>query len=401
MRVGFMQAMDFWVGIPLCFLFSVIHRALSPFRGPLPKPSKILFIELSEMGSAIIAHSSLERARDRDSAEVYFLIFERNKESVSLLGSIPEERIITIRDENFLSFALSMIGTLFTIRRLGIDTAIDLELFSRCTALITFLCGARNRVGFDRFTNEGLYRGSFLTHRVLYNHHQHMALNFMALVESLEADRHDLPMLKKNVSGEIRELPQLRFTDEERSVIRALLGEGIAGHRIVVFNPDPGLLPLRGWPLDRFCELAERLVTSDPRLLVVVIGLSRSRPYADAILSRAGSGRCLDLTGRTKSMREVACLLSMSDLLITNDSGPAHLASLTKVRSVVLFGPETPSLYGPLGENVETIFAGLSCSPCFAASNHRRTICRNNRCLQEISVEDVERIASQQLSRAS
>ena len=60
-------------------------------------------------------------------------------------------------------------------------------------------------------------------------------------------------------------------------------------------------------------------------------------------------------------------LFHQSVLLITNDSGPAHFASLTPIKSITLFGPETPVLYGPLGPDAVHLFAKLACSPCLSA----------------------------------
>ena len=74
--------------------------------------------------------------------------------------------------------------------------------------------------------------------------------------------------------------------------------------------------------------------------------------------------------------------------MLTNDSGPGHFSSVTGLRTFVLYGPETPLLYGSLG-NSTPIYAGLACSPCVSAANHRKTPCRDNVCLQVITPETV------------
>jgi len=74
--------------------------------------------------------------------------------------------------------------------------------------------------------------------------------------------------------------------------------------------------------------------------------------------------------------------------LVTNASGPAHFAAVTRMPTCVLFGPETPALYASLGKTLP-IFAGLACSPCVSAANHRKTSCTDNRCLQVITPESV------------
>src|SRR5262245_41273125 len=79
---------------------------------------------------------------------------------------------------------------------------------------------------------------------------------------------------------------------------------------------------------------------------------------------------------------------SISTCMITNDSGPAHFASLTEMPTFVFYGPETPRLYGALGCTTP-IYAGLACSPCVAATNHRKTPCQDNVCLKIITPEHV------------
>ena len=82
-------------------------------------------------------------------------------------------------------------------------------------------------------------------------------------------------------------------------------------------------------------------------------------------------------------------LYSLADILVTNDSGPGHFASMTDIDTVVLFGPETPALYGPLGKNSHVLWAGLTCSPCINPFNHRISPCNDNVCMQSISVSQV------------
>jgi ADP-heptose:LPS heptosyltransferase len=92
-------------------------------------------------------------------------------------------------------------------------------------------------------------------------------------------------------------------------------------------------------------------------------------------------------------------LFSISDLLITNDSGPAHFAALTAIKNFVFFGPETPRLYSPLGNNTHVLYADFPCSPCLTAYNHRNSPCRDNKCLQSILVADIYDLVNQQLSK--
>ena len=92
--------------------------------------------------------------------------------------------------------------------------------------------------------------------------------------------------------------------------------------------------------------------------------------------ARTGSDRCINFAG-AMSQEQLPALYTLALLMVTNDSGPGHFAAVTRMPTFVLFGPETPALYGPLG-NTTPIFAGLACSPCVSAANHRKTPCVDN-----------------------
>ena len=111
----------------------------------------------------------------------------------------------------------------------------------------------------------------------------------------------------------------------------------------------------------------------------------------------------ISVAGKT-TLRDMLVLYSLADVLITNDSGPGHFASTTDIHNIVLFGPETPQLFGPLGENRHVVYAQLACSPCVSPYNHRFSPCTNNVCMQTITVDDVYRevamsLDSQRLKR--
>lgn len=404
MDVRLMQRIDYFVGVPLCGFLGLLYK-IKQFILPCTRknPSRLLCIELSEMGSAFLAYPMLKRAAERFGREnVFFLIFTKNRESVDLLDVIPYENVITISDKNFVEFLLGTISALIQIWKARIDTTMDMELFSRATALISIMSGAQTRIGFDNFTDEGLYRGNFITHRVMLNNHQHISLNFLALLEALDCDPNELPQVKKNVSGLMCDLPHIIPTEEERSFIWNKLIELAPGlnenHEIVIINPDPGLLALRGWAVERYKAVVETLLAERPNCYVVLMGLKRSGSYAEHVFPTQKNDRCINFCGATRNLRDVITLFHFGKLLLTNDSGPGHLATLSRINAIVLFGPESPQKYGPLGDTVTSLFANLNCSPCYSPANHRYSICKNNRCLQEIQTGQVMKVARQYLS---
>ncbi len=394
MNPNHMRFIDRHVGIPACFILSAVHkiRAAVHKRGPKPAPPKnVLFIELSEMGSAVLAYPAMAYVKERyPESRMFFLIFQQNRFSVDYLDIIPQDHVFTISTRSLTAFLKTTIQALGSMRKARIDTVFDLELFSRFSALLTGLSPAARRVGYRRYHEEGLYRGGFLTHPVAYNCYQHMSRNFLALVKAVEHDG-ERPLLKEKIP---ERLPVPIYTPPRRDVSAMTerldrIHPGVSSTKcFVALMPSAGeLLPVRAWPLENYIRLTRRILDRFP-VGVVISGLDDARPHARRILNAVGPDRCFDLTGQTE-IPELFALMAMAKVLITSDGGPAHFASLTDTPAVVLFGPETPRLYAPLGPRTVCLFEGLACSPCLSAYNHRKTRCRDARCMKMISVDAV------------
>lgn len=392
MRVDTMRWIDKNVGVPLCFLVTLLVGWI------LPKPQwgrsrRVLFIELSEMGSAILVDPAMKKIKREAQAELFFLIFSGNRCSLDLIGTIPRENQFVIRDHHFWNLTIDSIRFLWWVRRQKIDTVVDLELFSRFTALLTGLSGVPNRVGFDGFHNDGLYRGHLLTHRVLYNPHLHIAKNFISLANALLATQEETPFSKTVISDQEIQLERPPMDQVKKDDFAKKLGDllglkDLPERKILLFNANASeMLIQRRWMPPRFAELARLCLAEDPKALVLFTGSPAESRYVQSIVSEVNDQRCINLAGEIQ-FHELPYLYAVSDCLVTNDSGPAHFASITSIPTIVLFGPETPSLYGSLG-NFIPVYAGLSCSPCVSAANHRKTKCSDNVCLKAITPERV------------
>ncbi len=392
MKVDTMRAVDRWVGIPLTFLLTLLLRPWARTRTAAP-PKRILFIELSEMGSTILADPAMRKARNVLGAELFFVIFKGNAASLDLLGTVPRENIRTIREDSLITLALDTLGFLIWTRRRRIDAVVDLELFSRFTALLTGLSGAPRRVGFYRFHNEGLYRGQLLTHRVAYNPHIHIAKNFVALVNALASATPEVPYSKTVIGDDEITLPRLVAGGRESQAIEHRIAAAFppfesGRHRIVLFNPNASdLLPQRRWPVEHFAVLGRRILERWEDALILITGAPEETARAEDLRARVGHARMVNFAGRS-ALTDLPLLYSVASVMVSNDSGPAHFAAVTDMPTIVLFGPETPSLYAPLGR-VTALTAGLACSPCVSAANHRRTACTDPVCMAAIPPERV------------
>jgi ADP-heptose:LPS heptosyltransferase len=288
------------------------------------------------------------------------------------------------------------------MRALKLDAVLDLELFARVSAIFVGLSGAAIRVGFHRHTQEGLYRGDFINRRVLYNPYQHIAQQFVTLADAIDAPA-GTPTGKRLVDPTpVRSAPLPLPAGEVDEMRSALYGRHptIAGKPLVFLNPGAGILPIRAWPIDSFGRVARALI--ERGYAVAVVGLAEDHELARTIQRACDSPMCVDLTGFTATVRDVVRLLHLGALLIANDGGTSHFASLTPIASIVLFGPETPALYGSLSPRAVNLHKPLSCSPCLTAYNHRRSPCDgDNVCLKSIAPEEVLEAATTLLAQAA
>lgn len=392
--VDTMRRVDHLAGVPLCFAATGILHLWWRLRRRPPRPiRRVLFIELSEMGSTILADPAMRKVRDHTGAENYFVIFAENAGSLALTGTIAPGNVFTIRTGSLWRLALDTLAFLIWTRRNAIDTVMDLELFSRFTALLTGWCGADRRIGFYRFHNEGLYRGELLTHRVAYNPHIHIAKNFIALVDALTSETPTVPYSKTIIGDHELTLPVRDVPDAARDKVAARIGALAPGRdlsqfRLVLINPNASdMLPQRRWPRERFAELMRRIMAANDDVLVLITGAPSERTEAEKLAAQCANDRCIVFAGHS-ALADLPALYALSVVMVTNDLGPAHFAAACGLPTIVLFGPETPDLYRPLG-NATAIYAGLACSPCVSAANHRNSACDDPVCMRAISVDQV------------
>jgi ADP-heptose:LPS heptosyltransferase len=174
-----------------------------------------------------------------------------------------------------------------------------------------------------------------------------------------------------------------------RERIKGRLSEiGISNaSRLFLLNPGEGVLPLREWPLGSFIALAKKLL-EDERNFIIIVGTEGVTKKSNLFLGALNSQRCKSLVGQT-ALDELLELFLISDALISNDCGLVHLAMLTPIKEFIIFGPESPQVFGPLGKNNCLFYPQWPCSPCLSVLNHRVSSCRENKCLEAIKPDEV------------
>ena len=388
-----LQQADRWVGAPLCAILTLFRRIFeSTRRSGSRRVQRILFVKFAEQGSTVLAYPAIRRSIEMVGREnVYFVVFEDNRFILEAMKIIPIGNVITIATKSLFALAIDTMRAVLQIRKIGIDAVIDMEFLTRFSAILTFTTGAKSRVGFHTFFGDGPYRGDLMTHRLLYNPHLYTSQMFEAMVAALTRDPAVLPTFDF-IPTATESLPRFEPSANEIDEINVLLereNPRIGSATLILLNPNASdLLPLRRWPSSRYVELALRLLERYPELFIGLTGAPAEVDSNNQLADEIGSDRVIRLAGKT-TLRQLLMLYTRGEILVTNDSGPAHFASLTPIRVVALFGPETPALFGARSPNATALWAGIACSPCVNAYNNRQSICRNNLCMQAITVDDV------------
>jgi ADP-heptose:LPS heptosyltransferase len=389
-----MRRVDRWVGIPVCAVLTLVRRLddLVLRRQPPAKPRRIAVLKLAEQGATVIAYSALVKARRMVGEDnLFFVVFSENRFILDLLDVVPSKNVISIRTDGPLRLVLDTLRALARMRRERIDATVDFEFFARSTAILSFLSGARSRAGYHASFGEASYRGDLMTHRLSMNPFLHAGEMFQVLVEALVRPSGSFPACDMAPPEDLP-LPRVQPGQDEIAEVRSLMLEELGLDRlppVVILNANCGdLLPLRRWSDDRYVELAHRILDCWPEVRIVLTGAPSEAPEAEALAARIESDRCHSLAGRT-TLRQLMVLYGLCELMVTNDSGPAHYATLTSIDVITLFGPETPAVFGARTPRSQLLWAGLVCSPCVNAFNDRQSACTRNICMERITVDEV------------
>lgn len=232
------------------------------------------------------------------------------------------------------------------MRRQQFDWVIDLQCLAR-SASIAWLANGKLLVGLDepREGARGFYdltarRRSFHTHAVEW---------YLGVLELLGVSVHQ-PFEWLPSRPEIAESLRQKWP--------------LAGAPWVLLQPG-ARWPNKRWPVEFYSELQRRLARWRPDLRFAVLGGVEDRALGEAITA-AGAERCIDLTGRL-SLLEMAEWIRFSRLMVSNDTGPMHVAAAVGTPVVALFGPTTPRRTGPYGQLENVLQLELSCVPCLRA----------------------------------
>jgi len=305
----------------------------------------------------------------------------KNNPRIAKVFALSRGDLKKIFRRSFISGMRGFLGLWGGIRRGHFDISLDFSLEHRYS-LLSKLCGIPERIGFDY---KG--RGRFLTHKIPVEGYRgkHVIEYYLGILEPLGVV---LPAGKPEM--------ELFLSPESCARASALLKEAKAGQPLVGIAPGGGLswgasAGYKHWQAQKFAQLADILARDHGCKPVILAGSDEAGISRQVIAGM--KEKPIDLTGKT-SLEDLCAVISRLKLLVANDGGPLHIAVAQGVATVSLFGPVDEKVYGPYPPSQKHAVARrqVSCGPCY--QNFRFTGCSNQRrCLEDVSVEEVYRLA--------
>jgi ADP-heptose:LPS heptosyltransferase len=369
MDVKLMRRLDRVLGDAACSMLATAHRLGRPFRTVKPTIDEIAVMKFFGMGSIIVASPTLAALRDQyPGAELHFVTFKSNRDILDILGVTDHNHYVDPSTPQ--AFLTSTLQVAYDLRKAGIDLAIDLEFFAKFPLVLAGLAGIPRKAGF--YLTSEAWRRQLLDVVGNYNGYYHTRDIFLSLAyQVVTADPYYLDF--NAFIAKYSRYPQVRPSQTERAGLRhKLAAHGLrSGDAIYVINANtsPDLAPeARKWPKERYAQLADELIAHDPSARVYFIGAPSERDYVRSVATLARSPRVHAIAGELK-LRELVTLFAESALVVSNDSGPMHLACLVDAPVVGLFFADSPTLFSPLGTRVRAVAPDLYSIPLFSVYN--------------------------------
>jgi heptosyltransferase-2 len=371
------------VAVPLALLFNGIARLLGWLlrRDHSITPenvSTIVVAKLIGMGSILQATPLLKAMKQRyPQAKVIFVTLRSNRELLSRISYVDEA--LTVDDRSLPAMAYTTLKTMAILIARHADLYMDLEVYSAFASLLALGAMTRNRIGFYRYSTA--FKKGIYTHLVYFNTRMPIRHLYLQLGRVF-----GVPAGQSELTGPIR------IEDPDRARLPSILSQAPGwqtGKPYIVVNPNASdLLLERRWPVEHAMAALSSLVSSGHQ--VALIGAPNERAFVQSLHERLPvdvQARVANTAG-SLSLGELCALLDEAACVLTNDTGPMHMAIALRRPTVCLFGPANPEHYGQELPYVEIFYAPVFCSPCLYEADEPP--CNgNNICMQRLNPQSV------------
>ncbi len=368
MDVELMRRLDKVLGNAACSMLATAHQLRKPFVQTSREVRNIAVMKFFGMGSIIVASKSLAALRDLyPNAKIHFVTFKSNKAILDIIKLTDENHFVDPSTPQ--SFLTSTLRVARDLRRAKCDLVLDLEFFAKFPLVLGSMAGIPRKAGFY-LTVEG-WRKELLDVTGFYNSYFHTSDIFLSLVYLVATNDHYY--LNFGDFAAKYKYPRVNPSELERAALRAKLGNfGIRSTDplfVINANTSPDLAPeARKWPAERYAQLADELCAQVPNSRALFIGAPNEREYVKSVAQHCKSGRAHVIAGDV-TLNELLVLFAEAKLVVSNDSGPMHLACLVDAPIIGLFFADSPTLFAPIGTNVRAVAPPLYSIPLFSVYN--------------------------------
>ena len=331
----------------------------------------IVISKYAGLGSIIQATPLIQTLRKNyPQAKIIFITTQGN---AALIKHIPEiDEVILVSDKNIWSILTTSVKLILHMWRVKPGLYFDLEFYSNYSGIMTTLSKATNRFGF--YNPEKAYRKGIYNYLVPFNVNMPISETYLQFADLLKCN-YKISELKL-------ELPS------GNSDFKNKIGL-VEGENYIVVNPNASDLRLeRRWPKKSFTEVLSFLLELYPARKIILIGNKTEATYVSEIAAAFETNSNLIDSSGILTLTELILLIAGADLMLTNDTGPMHIAFALNIKTISLFGPCSPQQYGAIKNGIN-FYKKVDCSPCV----HTFLIppCKgNNICMKNISVAEVK-----------
>ncbi|MBW2981182.1 lipopolysaccharide heptosyltransferase II [Candidatus Woesearchaeota archaeon] len=339
-------------------------------KAEIVKPRKILIIRSGAIGDVLMTTPLIKSIRSRfPKSEISYLCGKWSKEAIETNHDV--DKLIVFDDDIIFKKKLFRVFKLVKkIKKQKFDLCFILDK-SYLWNLFAYFCRVPVRIGFDRF-GEGFSN----THNVRYDGSKHEVdyyLDIARLINAKVYDKMEFFVAKKDVI----------FADKffSRNKLSNVIGIAPGG----AGNPGQKMFAKR-WPKGKYEKLIEVLLKKHD---IILFGgkndVEITREILNNLRNKGLNNKILDTAGKV-NLKQTAALMKKCKLVISNDSGPMHLAVAVGAPLIAIFGPTDPKRFGPRKGVV--LRKKIKCTPCYDVYGRFRK-CEDYRCMESISVDDI------------
>lgn len=368
--IGFVAKLINILVIPLGKVLNINHNLNKSFK-------TIAICKYKGMGSIIQSTPLIQTIKtNHPNCRIIYISSIENQQILKQIEGIDE--VLLIDDRTFFSLLLTFIPFVNKLIRRKIEVLIDLEVYSNFSTLVSVLSMSKNRLGF--YINSKHYRLGNYTHMMYYNTRSAISETYLQFARLLNCS--DIKSKLYNLSNNIA------LAD-----IAQKLNINLQSQNYILINPNASDLRVeRQWPRAKFIDFINKLIEEFPSKNILLVGSKGEASYVEGIIKDSNaSDSILSIAGKT-NIPELIAIIQHAKLLITNDTGPMHIAFSVETPTIALFGPCSPTQYG-MSDNCHIVYQNLYCSPC--VHEFITPPCRgNNYCMKSIDSASVFQLAT-------